>query len=167
MWPAHHSSKSLCSIVGSHSNRLDFWAVATGSNMRWSRREIILCDRVASARGSAPVVDMADVTDRPQHDARWTRFVSGTLITISFAAVVVWSARSYGRTLGFGFGVNWILMAWAILLGRVLQSQSGSWDGLSLRLPACHYVTRPFEKGGRVYDYLGVRWYQRLLRPWL
>jgi Glycosyl-4,4'-diaponeurosporenoate acyltransferase len=105
------------------------------------------------------------VTDRPQHDARWTPFVSGTLITISFAIVVVWSARSYGQTVGFAFGVNWILMAWAISLGRVLQSRSGAWDGLSVRLPASYYATRPLEKGGRVYDYLGVGWYRRLLRP--
>jgi hypothetical protein len=93
--------------------------------------------------------------------------VSGTLISIGFAVVVVWSARSYGRTLYFAFGVNWILMAWAILLGRVLESRSGAWDGLSHRLPASYYVTRPFETRGRVYDHLGVRWYQRLLRPWL
>jgi hypothetical protein len=107
------------------------------------------------------------MTDRLQRDARWTRFVSGTIITICFAVVVVWSARSYGRTLGFAFGVNWILMAWAISLGRVLESRSGSWNGLSHRLPACYYVTRPFEKGGRVYDRLGVHWYRRLLRPLL
>jgi Glycosyl-4,4'-diaponeurosporenoate acyltransferase len=107
------------------------------------------------------------MTDRLPHAARWTQLVSGTLISIGFAVVVVWSARSYGRTLYFAFGVNWILMAWAILLGRVLESRSGAWDGLSHRLPASYYVTRPFETRGRVYDYLGVRWYQRLLRPWL
>ena len=105
------------------------------------------------------------MTDRPQHSARWTPFVSGTLITIGFAVIVIWIARSYGRTVGFAFGVNWILMAWAISLGRVLESRSGAWDGLSHLLPASYYATRPFEKDGRVYDYLGVRWYQRLLRP--
>jgi len=107
------------------------------------------------------------MTDRPQHDARWTRFASGTLITIGFAVIVVWSARSYGRTLVFAFGVNWLLSAWAISLGRVLQSRSGAWDGLSIQLPACYYATRPFEKEGRIYDYLGIRWYRRFLRPCL
>lgn len=105
------------------------------------------------------------MTDRSQHDARWAPFVSGTLLTIGFAVVLIWGARTYGRTVGFAFGVNWILMAWAIWLGRVLESRSGAWDGLSIRLPASYYATRPFESGGRVYDYLGVRWYQRLLRP--
>src|SRR4029453_4983557 len=103
------------------------------------------------------------MTDRPQHDVRWTPIVSAALITISFAIIVVWSARS-GRTVGFAFGVNWILAAWAISLGRVLQSRSGAWGRVSVRLPASYYATRPFEKRGRIYDYLGVRWYQRLLR---
>ena len=89
------------------------------------------------------------MTDRSQHGARWARFVSGTLITIGFAVVLIWAARTYGRTVGFTFGVNWILMAWAISLGRVLESRSGAWDGPSVRLPAFYYATRPFEKGDR------------------
>jgi Glycosyl-4,4'-diaponeurosporenoate acyltransferase len=101
--------------------------------------------------------------DRPQRNARWSPVLSGTIITIGFAVIIVWSARSYGRTVGFAFGVNWILMAWAIWMGRVLESRNGGWDGISCRLPASYYTTRPFEKGGRIYDYLGVRWYQRLL----
>jgi hypothetical protein len=104
------------------------------------------------------------MTDRSQHESRWAPFVSGTLITIGFAVLLIWLARTYGRTVGFAFGVNWILMAWAISLGRVLESRSGAWNGLSVRLPASYYVTRPFERGGRLYDYFGVRWYQRLLR---
>jgi len=98
-------------------------------------------------------------------DARWAPFVRGTLITIGFAVVLIASAWNYGRTVVFAFGVNWILMAWAISLGRVLESRKGAWDGLSVRLPASYYATRPFEKRGRLYDYLGVRSYQRLLRP--
>jgi hypothetical protein len=34
-----------------------------------------------------------------------------------------------------------------------------------LPLPAHYYATRPFEKVGRLYDLLGVRWYRRALRP--
>jgi Glycosyl-4,4'-diaponeurosporenoate acyltransferase len=92
--------------------------------------------------------------DRPN---RW-RFVVGAIFTsIPFAAVLVWVARSYGRSVVFAFGVNWLLMVWAILLGRLRP----------LRLPAGYYVTRRFEKHGRVYDRLGVRWYQRMFRPML
>jgi hypothetical protein len=91
--------------------------------------------------------------------------VNGTLVTIGFALVLVWATQRYGRTVAFAFGINWVLIAWAIWLSRILESQSGAWDGLTVRLPAAYYAMRPFEKGGRVYDYLGVRWYQRLLRP--
>jgi hypothetical protein len=58
-------------------------------------------------------------------------------------------------------------MAWAITLGRLLQSRSGAWDGLSIQLPASYYATRPFEKKGRAYDYLGVPRYRRLMRRFL
>lgn len=105
------------------------------------------------------------MTDRSQHESQWAPFVSGTLITIGFAVLLIWLARTYGSTVRFAFGVNWILMVWAISLGRVLESRSGAWDGLSVRLPASYYATRSFEKGGRVYDYFGVGWYRRLLRP--
>lgn len=104
------------------------------------------------------------MTDRTQRDARWSPFASGILITIGFAVIVFRSAQSYGRTVGFAFGVNWILIAWAIWLSRILESRSGAWDGISHRLPASYYTTRPFENEGRIYDYLGVRWYRRLLR---
>jgi hypothetical protein len=104
------------------------------------------------------------MTDRPQRDARWSPSVIGTTGTIGVAIMVVWCARSFGRTVVFAFGINWILIAWAIWLSRVLESRSGAWDGLSCRLPASYYAMRPFEKGGRLYDYLGVRWYRRVLR---
>lgn len=107
------------------------------------------------------------MTDRPQYEPRWTRLVNGILVTIGFAVIVVWCARSFGRSLVFAFVINWILMAWAITLGRVLQSRSGAWDGLSIQLPASYYAIRAFEKEGRIYEHLGVRWYRRLLRPML
>jgi hypothetical protein len=103
-------------------------------------------------------------TDRGYSYPGWSRFVRGTVITLVFAAIAVWSARAFGRTVTFAFSINWLLAAWAILLGRALQSRSGAWDGLALQLPARYYVTRPFEKGGRIYDYLGTGWYKRLLR---
>jgi hypothetical protein len=102
-----------------------------------------------------------------KEDARPPQRVIGTLGTLGVAIMVAWLARSYGRTLVFAFGINWILIAWAIWLSRVLESRSGAWDGVSLLLPARYYAMRPFERGGRVYDYLGVRWYRRLLRRWL
>ena len=104
------------------------------------------------------------MTDRPQREARWSPLVIGTTGTMGVAIMVGWCVRSYGQTVGFAFGVNWILIAWAIWLGRVLESRGGAWDGISHRLPDSYYAMHPFEKGGRIYDYAGVRWYRRLLR---
>jgi hypothetical protein len=53
--------------------------------------------------------------------------------TIGVALLVRSSARSYGRTVAFAFGVNWILIVWAIWLGGVLESRRGAWDGISSR----------------------------------
>jgi hypothetical protein len=100
----------------------------------------------------------------PGDDTRWSPSVRATLVTIWFAVAIVWSARSFGRTVIFAISVNWMLIFWAIWVGRVLESRNGAWDGISCRLPASYYALRPFEEGGRIYDYLGVRWYQRLLR---
>jgi hypothetical protein len=101
------------------------------------------------------------MTNQPQHDSRWLR---ATHITIWFAVMVAWGAWAFGRTVAYAFGINWLLIAWAIWIGHVLESRSGAWDGISCRLPDSYYALRPFEKGGRIYNFLGVRWYQRLLR---
>jgi hypothetical protein len=94
------------------------------------------------------------MVDQPRHKAAWIRWLTGTALTVAFAVVVVWGARAYGRSIAFAFGVNWVLMMWAIMFAS---------NVVPLRLPAQYYVTRRFEKGGRVYDRLGVRWYRRAL----
>ncbi len=96
------------------------------------------------------------MADQPRHQAAWIRLLTGTALTVTFALAVVWGARAYGRSIVFAFGVNWVLMMWAIMFAS---------NVVPLRLPARYYATRPFEKAGRVYDLLGVRWYRRALRP--
>jgi hypothetical protein len=85
---------------------------------------------------------------------RWARRTAAALFTVMFAVVLVKSVQSDGRSLGFAFGVNWLLMVWAIVVGRFVL----------FRLPAGYYTLRQFEKSGRIYDRLGVRWYQRWFR---
>ena len=97
--------------------------------------------------------DEAGMADRPRRYARLQQM----MVTIAFAVGVIWCIRSFGRTLAFAFGINWILIVWATMLGHIIP----------LRLPAGYYTTRPFETEGRVYDYVGLRWYQRLFRPML
>jgi Glycosyl-4,4'-diaponeurosporenoate acyltransferase len=96
------------------------------------------------------------MADQPRHNAAWIRLLTGTALTVTFAVAVVWGARAYGRSIVFAFGVNWVLMVWAIMFAS---------NVVPLRLPAQYYAARPFEKAGRVYDLLGVRWYRRALRP--
>jgi hypothetical protein len=98
----------------------------------------------------------ADLANQPRHKATWIRVLTGTALTVTFAAAVVWGARAFGRSIVFAFGVNWVLMLWAIMFAS---------NVVPLRLPAQYYAARPFEKAGLVYDLLGVRWYRRALRP--
>ena len=95
------------------------------------------------------------MADQPRHKAAWIRLLTGTALTVTFAVAVVWGARAWGRSIVFAFGVNWVLMMWAIMFAS---------NVVPLRLPAQYYVTRRFEKAGRLYDLLGVRWYRRALR---
>jgi len=95
------------------------------------------------------------MVERPRLKPARSRLLIGTLATVTCAAIVGLSARSFGRSIVFAFGVNWVLSAWATILGLHVAP---------LRLPAPYYSTRPFEKGGRVYDRLGVRWYRQALR---
>ena len=98
------------------------------------------------------------MADQPRHKAAWIRWLIGTALTVTFAVAVVWGARAWGQSIVFAFGVNWVLMMWAIMFAS---------NVVPLRLPAQYYVTRRFEKAGRLYDLVGVRWYRRLLRPLL
>ncbi len=93
---------------------------------------------------------------QPQHKPAWIRWLTGIALTVGFAVAVVWGARAYGRSIVFAFGINWVLMMWAIMFAS---------NVVPLRLPLRYYATRPFEQGGRVYDLLGLRWYRRAMRP--
>ena len=96
------------------------------------------------------------MSERYAQKAAWIRWLTGASLTVTFAGAVVWGARAYGRSIVFAFGVNWVLMMWAIMFAS---------NVVPLRLPAHYYATRRFERAGRVYGLLGVGWYRRALRP--
>ena len=101
------------------------------------------------------------MTDQPQRDARWTRFANATLVMIGFAAIAVWCARPLrGRSLGFAFIINWILMAWAITLknSHTAVGRTAHGTRLLIQLPAEFLRDASIRKNGRIYVYLGVRW---------
>jgi hypothetical protein len=95
------------------------------------------------------------MADQIRHKAAWIRLLTGTALIVTFALTLVWGVRAYGRSIVFAFGINWVLILWAILFAS---------NVVRLRLPVQYYAARPFEKGGRMYDLLGVRWYRRALR---
>src|SRR5678815_5115398 len=55
------------------------------------------------------------MADQPRHKAAWIRWLTGTALTVAFTVAVVWGARAWGRSIVFAFGVNWVLMVWAIM----------------------------------------------------
>jgi hypothetical protein len=77
------------------------------------------------------------MANQPRHKAAWIRWLTGTALTVTFAVAVVWGARAWGRSIVFAFGVNWVLMMWAIMFAS---------NVVPLRLPAQYYATRRFEK---------------------
>lgn len=89
--------------------------------------------------------------------SRWGFVGYGTLLTIPYALVLGWGARSFPRSPLFAFGINWLLVVWTVQLSQLRP----------LRLPAAYYDTRGFERDGRIYTWLGVHRYRRTLRPML
>jgi hypothetical protein len=80
------------------------------------------------------------------------------VITAATAALVYlagWSAEAFGvRGPVFAFLANWIVMAWGAITGQV-------WE---FWLPAGYYRLRAYESDGRVYEFLGVGWFKKLVR---
>jgi len=77
------------------------------------------------------------------------------VLTFAFAALLRWLARTCGpRSVGFAFLVVWSIMCWVTLVALAFP----------LRLPAAWYALRPWERGGRRYESLGVLIAKRLLR---
>ena len=69
--------------------------------------------------------------------------------------LLVWAGRAFGsESVGFAFLVVWLPMVWLGTISRVVTP----------RLPAGYHRLREFERDGRVYERLGVRFAKRLLR---
>ncbi len=76
-----------------------------------------------------------------------------TASAITGSALVVF-ARDVGfRSVIFTFGVNWFLLAWAAITYRLARPSFG----------AAYYRSKPFERHGRLYTWLGVLVFKRLM----
>jgi hypothetical protein len=78
-----------------------------------------------------------------------------TTATAALVYLVGWSAQAFGvHSAMFGFLANWLVMAWGAITGQV-------WE---FWLPTGYYQLRTFENKGRVYEYLGIQWFKKLVR---
>ena len=77
------------------------------------------------------------MSDHRVRAPRWLRLAVAALLTVMFA-VLVKSVQADGRSLKCSFGVNWLLMGWAIVVGRFVL----------FRFPAGYYRLRRFERDG-------------------
>jgi len=69
-------------------------------------------------------------------------------------AALAWSLTMSRRSVAFAFFLNWVLMAFAFVV----------WIVVPIRFARGYYDVHPFERGGRLYERLGVRLFQRILR---
>lgn len=77
------------------------------------------------------------------------------IATGAFAFLLDWLSDNFGfRSFVFGFLANWLVMSWIAVIGQVVTISFG----------AKYYLTRPFEQNGKMYEQLGIRVFQRLVR---
>jgi hypothetical protein len=84
-----------------------------------------------------------------------SRFAAvGVAAAVSVAASV-WPANAFGASsLGLSFVIGWLPMVVVGLLSRVVQ----------IRLPDRVHALRRCERGGRIYELVGIRWFKAMLR---
>lgn len=78
-----------------------------------------------------------------------------TITTIACAFLVIWSSGTFGfRTPSFAFLANWLVMSGVAITGQAIHLSFGR----------NYYQIRPFERNGRIYECLGVRFFKRVVR---
>jgi hypothetical protein len=76
------------------------------------------------------------------------------LIIVLTVAALLWSVSMSRRSVAFAFAINWALMGFAYVV----------WLVVPIRLGRGYYRVRSVEHDGRLYELLGVRLFQRILR---
>ena len=85
--------------------------------------------------------------------ANISAWIVAILITIVIGSIIAWFAYDVGlNRIMFAFWVNWLLMFWAYGIHRTN----------TVKLPERYFHIRPIER--KVYRFLGVGCYQRLIR---
>ena len=80
-------------------------------------------------------------------------WIVAIFITIAIGLVIAWFAHDVGlNRVMFAFWLNWLLMFWA----------HGIYLTNTVKLAEKYFHIRPIEK--KVYQFLGVKYYQRMIR---
>jgi hypothetical protein len=78
-----------------------------------------------------------------------------TITLILCISLSLWFLHVFGfRSPLFALLLNWMAMTWVVLVGQAVD----------FGLPIHYYHVHSFERTGRVYERLGIRWFQRLVR---
>ena len=86
---------------------------------------------------------------------RLIRTIGATVSIVGLSsAAILWSLSLTRRSAAFAFAINWALMLGAFII----------WTFVPIRFGSSYYRVQPFECSGRIYELLGVRLFQRVLR---
>jgi hypothetical protein len=76
------------------------------------------------------------------------------LIAALALGAIVWTLSISRRSVAFAFAINWALMGFAFVI----------WSVVPIRFGAGYYRVHRFERSGALYERLGLRVFQRVLR---
>jgi len=77
-----------------------------------------------------------------------------TFLIVLTAAAIYWGLSIVRRSVVFALAINWAFMGFAYVV----------WLVIPLRFGHGYYRVLRFEQSGRLYEALGVRWFQAVLR---
>lgn len=77
------------------------------------------------------------------------------IATVVVAVLLKWLTDNFGfRSAAFAFLANWVIMAWIAILGQTMV----------FTFPPRYFAIKRFERGGRLYEMLGIRVFKKLVR---
>ena len=82
---------------------------------------------------------------------------TATLVASAAVAIllIVWLVGAFGiRAPLFAFLANWVAMSWVAFSGQFIR----------IPLPPEYYAPHRFERGGRIYELMGIRLFKKLVR---
>jgi hypothetical protein len=80
------------------------------------------------------------------------------IVTAIVAVVINWVLRSYGfRSVQFALLANFLLLDWVAVVSSALGEKGRFY------LPQKYYSAKRFEKDGRIYEFIGVRYFKRIV----